>query len=399
MKENFSNNPLDKKSNNTNQYYSTPYQINNNFHLNNKIHQQNIYQHQITNPMMMNPSYNFYYQNSNYNFNNQFQINPNINMPYQIKQNQHTITNNNQFKSQHEIINQNLNEYTNNTNGNNINYFQQKNLNITQYINPNFYFKNNNPIKINPFQKPNTLSDNLNNINNNSYSSKKFGNDNDERNENYGFNVFPKQKIQDSSQKNKNVDEEEIEKWIQSRKRNFPTSKRIEEVKLNGKVKEEKGILSKLELKLREKIKVISKIDKKGFNRNRTTINFRKTPQMHQNQNKGEINDIRRRKRNKNKKHNSNKKQKEFILQKDDDIEDGEIKEEDFNIECSESRIQKEKKEIQIKTKENLIPFTKRNYYVYRRNTLYDDLIKSERIKELNILLQSFRYFLDENII
>ena len=37
--------------------------------------------------------------------------------------------------------------------------------------------------------------------------------------------------------------------------------------------------------------------------------------------------------------------------------------------------------------------------FMYKRNNLFDNLIKSEKIKELNVLLQSFRYFLDEKII
>ena len=48
------------------------------------------------------------------------------------------------------------------------------------------------------------------------------------------------------------------------------------------------------------------------------------------------------------------------------------------------------------KPKEN-IKF--RNGFRYKKSLLYENLIKPEKIKELNIILQSFRYFINEGLI
>jgi len=255
--------------------------------------------------------------------------------------------------------------------------------------------------------------------------------------------------------------DDETEKWIQARKRNFPTSKRVEEVKINGKIKEEKGILSKLEIKLREKIKILSKIDKKGYNRvdNNRNRNNRGNNYNNFKNNSENINNNknRRRRRTRNKHRNNNnfdnKNTKELnlfdnnnlsnsdnignIVPPDDDIEDGEIKEENHkitknilnetnydklntnnnnknnffrynnninnNLDSNKNKNEnlnkeeREKNEFSIMKNNNI--FDKLRHFRYRKNYLYDDMIKQEKIKELNIILQAFRYFVNENLV
>ena len=116
---------------------------------------------------------------------------------------------------------------------------------------------------------------------------------------------------------------------------------------------------------------------------------------------------------------NNNNEKKENFIPKDDEVEDGEIIEElpsdNINIKTEKDGCNNNDNEIQQKnnnannnnnsnddSKGNsdfIKPPPRRNYFMYKRNNLYDDLIKSEKIKELNVLLQSFRYFLDEKII
>jgi hypothetical protein len=55
----------------------------------------------------------------------------------------------------------------------------------------------------------------------------------------------------------------EEDKWLAARKRNFPSLSRAIEAENKNKELVEKGLISKLELKLREKIKILKKIDSK----------------------------------------------------------------------------------------------------------------------------------------
>jgi hypothetical protein len=159
--------------------------------------------------------------------------------------------------------------------------------------------------------------------------------------------------------------DEETQKWINSRKRNFPTKIKIDEKQTIGKIKEDAGMLSKLEQKLREKIKIISKFDKRG--------NYK--------QNKVRKQRPRRKRPNR----------------KNDEPEDGEIletpSEEPNNIQSEKPR-KPENKEKKEKPNQK-----HRKYFRYRRSRLYEEMIKSDKFKELNIILQAFRYFVNESLI
>ncbi|CAG9329656.1 unnamed protein product [Blepharisma stoltei] len=56
---------------------------------------------------------------------------------------------------------------------------------------------------------------------------------------------------------------EEIAKWIASRKRNFPSKKNVIKKEMKEKEKEERGDLSKFELRMRKRLALIRKINKR----------------------------------------------------------------------------------------------------------------------------------------
>jgi hypothetical protein len=137
--------------------------------------------------------------------------------------------------------------------------------------------------------------------------------------------ISPKTMTQTPKQEQKPIkkqskeEEEEIKKWVQSRKLNFPTEENKSKKQNKEKVKEKAGIeLSKLELKLKSKLKLLNKIEKK----------FYPTPTQ----------------------------------------------------------------------KKNFLPHTT-PHFKYKQNPILNDLFKKEKIKELNILLQVFKYFEEEEII
>jgi hypothetical protein len=155
--------------------------------------------------------------------------------------------------------------------------------------------------------------------------------------------------------------DEELRKWIDSRKRNFPTKCKVDEKGNLERIREDSGILSKLEIKLREKVKILSQINKKG-NRNRNNNN----------------NDNRR-------KHKQRKRRIE-------ETEDGEIVEQNNEALGEIEKVPDQPKKSKAVQKQ-------RKYFRYRKNKLYEEMIKSDKIKEMNIILQAFRYFVNENLV
>jgi hypothetical protein len=165
----------------------------------------------------------------------------------------------------------------------------------------------------------------------------------------------------------------EIEKWVLSRKRNFPSERNIIEKQEKGKIKESAGVLSKLELTLRDRLKIMNQIDKKKFVRRRTF----------------------KRRRSKRPKKDKNT-----------DPELGEI------VQEGNEKIQENNKVFQSNSSGNAGLNTENsnqnhqhrqnisnNGFKYRKNRLYENMIKNEKIKEMNVVLQCFRYFVNEGIV
>ena len=208
----------------------------------------------------------------------------------------------------------------------------------------------------------------------------------------------------------------EIDKWFEARKKLYPTKKNIELKKQIGQIKVEKGLVSDLELKLRKKVNILKKLNtskkikiRNKFNKEFPNFQKRKKEfreKIEQN-NKNEENNI------ENKSENENQNQDEIIYEnkkeeKENILEDGEIEEEDNKEKDNENknnllgnkrerksnikkRFGKNKKEI----KENKNEYGFKKGFKYKSNNLYDELIKKEKIKEQNILLQAIRYLIN----
>ena len=143
--------------------------------------------------------------------------------------------------------------------------------------------------------------------------------------------------------------------------------------------------MSQLEKKLREKIKVIKSLDKGGY--------FKKNNRGRNN------NNDRRRRRNK----------KRHYKQVDEQPEEGEIVEEKIEVIIDNASLVKDdvEKEKRIEHKQynqngnnkkkDKVRF--RAGFRYRKSLVYDNLIKQEKIKEMNILLQAFRFFVNEKLV
>jgi hypothetical protein len=309
--------------------------------------------------MQMNPNVMAYYLNNpmlnmQFNPNNQNGLanyyNPLIIQNYFAMHNNQTAQNKNCYSSPYTL---NRSNSISNTNCNS-NYIS----NNSKFINP---------------QNPN------NNMNNLPFAYKNFRNDfnyntNQDRNSNktqFNLNNFKtfnnNHEVNQEKKPMSKEEEEEIKKWVESRKRNFPsTNKEKQMVDVNKKI-ESSGMMSQLERKLREKIKILSYLDKGGYVRNK---------------NKFQKNSTHRRKKKRN-----NRKKIE--------PEDGEIVE-NVEIEIKNEKLNPEIELKITKPKEN-IKF--RNGFRYKKSLLYENLIKPEKIKELNIILQSFRYFINEGLI
>jgi hypothetical protein len=180
-------------------------------------------------------------------------------------------------------------------------------------------------------------------------------------------------------------EKEEIRKWIEARKRNFPTTMRIEEKIRLDKRKEEKGMLSKLELKLREKIRFISNFDNNSkFGRNNRDRNNRfkrgrRGRQKHHSKRNNEI------------KNNEAPEEGEILEEKEFDLKN----EENSNKDNLERRAENKKN----KNKEQNRKIIKRIGFRYRRNNIIENLMKYDKYKEMNVILQCFRYFVNEKLI
>jgi hypothetical protein len=305
---------------------------------------------------MSRTPYNHQQMNMNNKFNNMYQMGNNMS--------QTNIPNNNNVNTneQNQVPYSELMKYANYYNPliiqnyyamfSQMNYMNQggmANGQFTSYFASPYTMNNNRP------QQPHQVVDNRPKYFNNSY--------------NYKPNIEKKQYSSNPEQ------DEEIKKWVESRKRNFPTKVKIEEKNTVGKIRENAGILSKLELKLREKVKILTQINKKG-NRNNNNRNRRRHKQ-------------RRRK---------DKRDYDGKPLQDEEAEDGEIVEpRPENIE-NNNQPKRSYKPEESGAKDKNKP-KQRKFFRYRKNRLHEELIKSDKFKEMNIILQAFRYFVNENLV
>ena len=336
----------------------------------------------------------------NLNMNNIINNPNNLNMNYNLGMNSHNnntmnmllqyinLMNLNKLNKNQKIINATNNNINNNNNFNNKNI--PNSLNILQLM-PNTIklgfnqpYSFSNTKKESPIIHPNNFKNKLyyknketfsNNFNDKDYEAKS----DDECNERKFMRKISK------------AEKIEIDKWFEARKKLYPTKKNIELKKKIGEIKVEKGLVSDLELKLRKKVNILKK------------LNSSKRIKIRNKFNKEFPNFQKRKKEFLEKKQQDNKKE-----EKENILEDGEIEEEDNKEKDNENknnllgnkrerksnvkkRLGKNKKEI----KENKNEYGFKKGFKYKSNNLYDELIKKEKIKEQNILLQAIRYLIN----
>ena len=369
----------------------------------------------------------------NLNMNNNINNPNNLNMNYNLGMNSHNnntmnmllqyinLMNLNKLNKNQMIINATNNNINNNNNFNNKNI--PNSLNILQLM-PNTIklgfnqpYSFSNTKKESPIIHPNNFKNKLyyknketfsNNFNDKDYEAKS----DDECNERKFMRKMTK------------AEKIEIDKWFEARKKLYPTKKNIELKKKIGEIKVEKGLVSDLELKLRKKVNILKKLNsskrikiRNKFNKEFPNFQKRKKEFLEKKQqdNKKEENNI-------NNTNQSNIENKQIDNNKEDILEDGEIQEEilskkneeennkknneennnDNNINLIgkkrerksnniKKKLGKNKKEI----KENKNEYGFKKGFKYKSNNLYDELIKKEKIKEQNILLQAIRYLIN----
>lgn len=192
----------------------------------------------------------------------------------------------------------------------------------------------------------------------------------------------------------------ERDKWLAARKRNYPKLENIEKNEKINKEKVSKGLLSKLELKLREKIVILNriesrkqiKIEKNEFKRLNDIVENKKSSHLSE---KGIYNH----QGNKEKSCLTKKRKKEN--KNDNEIEEGEI-------ECVENQVEEcdkhkeneieyiKNKEINKKSKKNE---RKGISFKYRPNNILKNLFKNEEDKEYKIILQAFWFFEEKGLL
>ena len=284
-------------------------------------------------------------------------------------------------------------------NNNNMNYFSnlhlqnpQINLIMLQYM-MNIISQNNQQNQLNTnfqigYNQPYTLNNVKKNIISKKINKIKELYFNKSNNNNIIKSNIPKRKLT----KEEKV---EVEKWVLARKKNFPTKSNILEKEKNGKIKEDIGMISKLELKLRKKVNLLKRIDGRKKLRN--------------NKNKKIKNNIIKNNNFKLKNEENVNSNNNNIIEKNIELEEGEIENENKENKFDNSikdidKIENDKNNSIIQNKRER---KKRNNnqkrmkfsFSYKHNFLFDNMIKKEIIKEQNIILQAFRYFINEKLV
>ena len=372
---------------------------------------------------------NFYKPNFNYNINNN--INNNINH-FNIR-NSNNINMNNRNSGNNLSNNQTMNillQYMNMmkfnlNNNNNNNYFNNNNLNnnpmnifqlmpnlMNLGLNQPYSFDNVKKEQKKPsfdFNKKKFNYNYNNNFNNHSFSSNhNFHNNNNDNKEDFVFDDEPQKKFMRKMTKAEKI---EIDKWVEARKKLYPTQKNIELKNKIGELKVEKGLISNLELKLRKKVNILKKLTStKKLKRKNDNININ----YNQNKFKPQIN-----KENDNNEPKINEEEEKINKEEKSLPEDGEINEENKSNDIGEKlennchntkedinnmlgRKRKNLKKNKCKKKIHTLNGNENNKenifkkgFKYKINHLYDDLIKKDKIKEQNIILQAIRYLIN----
>jgi len=341
-----------------------------------------------------NPQINYpYYQNTNFiitNPNPNINNNPNLKTPFPGQYSFQNFNNPMFFQQSSHIPPQFLNNYKAyynpiiyhtylnggyqiNNGGKGVYPLQQiNNHNISSFFASPYTisYNSNKPGQI-PNPNPNGMINIPNNqMNNNFLRKNNYSNNQYSYNNNNRYREDRSESVKKSATEILNIeskvldDPAEIEKWVLSRKRNFPSERNIHEKQEKGKIKENSGMLSTLEMTLRDRLKIMSQIDKKKFVRRRT---------------------FKRRRSKRNKKG------------KNSEIEQGEIKQEIEENNYSTNNVKEDTNEA--KNTEGGFKANTNNIFKYRKNKIYDNMIKNEKIKEMNVILQCFRYFVNEGLV
>ena len=359
---------------------------------------------------------NFNYGNNNYNFFNNYNTNNIIN---QTKSNINIPKNpgiNNYNNYPMDIFFQ----YFNNLNSNplnikqpNINNFNNNNINILNSANifqlmPNIIkFGFNQPYSFENTKKepkiihPSNFKSKLNYINKNPISTNNhYDNNEDDSNERKFMRKMTK------------AEKIEIDKWFEARKKLYPTKKNIELKKQMGEIKVERGLVSELELKLRKKVNILKKLNsskrikfQNHFNKNFMSFQQRKKELLESKKNSNDK--ISKNNNLSNINNDINNEQKENTIEEGEIVEEIKSNNNEKNNENKKNFIGKkrERKVPNIKKKlgksnkqinnENKKENGFKKGFKYKINNLYDELIKKDKIKEQNILLQAIRYLIN----
>lgn len=338
-------------------------------------------------------------QNQNYYSLNNNQVNPQNTIPY-YSGTPYSTNNMSQINSPYTI---NKDQYQNNTNPqfaysqfyNNImiqNYYTmlKSNNNYNPVYNTNYNFNNVAQIPqnyANQSQHNYNIPYTYNNTQPNPYYQKNYKPyNNQNRNfrnnlNNFNDSEFENYKVKESKPVSAQ-EAQDIKLWIESRKKNFPSQNKKEEKKEASEYKKNVGLVSDLERKLREKIKVMSFLDK-GGNRMRGRNN---------NQRRSD-NKRRRNKRKKFKKVDEQPEEGEIVENND---EPGQIVEN--TIDMNENHTNKSSPKKQSNNNQENKTKNKAGFR-YRKSHIYENLIRSDKFKEMNIILQAFRYFINEKLV
>ena len=358
---------------------------------------------------------NFKYGNSNYNLFQNNYINSNNNYMNNLNLNQNIGFNNfnnnplsimlqymNLLNSTN--INNNKTNQNNVNNNNNNNYISYNSSNIFQLMPNIIKFGFNQPYTFENTKKESTIIHPSNFKNKLYYKNKETSsnynndiiNDNDSNERKFMRKMTKAEKI-------------EIDKWFEARKKLYPTKKNIELKQKLGEIKVEKGLVSNLELKLRKKVNILKKLNsskrikiRNKFNKEFPNFQKRKREKLY-NKEKEEDKGEGEFKENNEKENN--------ISNNDNILEDGEIKDDYIsnnenkkeNNENSHNLIgKKRERKTNIKkklgknqNKDNKNENGFKKGFKYKMNNLYDELIRKDKIKEQNILLQAIRYLIN----
>ena len=373
---------------------------------------------------------NFKYGNSNSNLMQNIQMNNNINNQSNFVMN-HNIGNNNSNYNPINILLQYINlmnSKTLNNNQGNQNNFNNDKVN-NHYFNNNINSNSSNFFQLMPnmpnilkygFNQPYTLSNTKKEssiIHPSNFKNKLFYKNKNQYSNHLSDNNLNDNKSEDDYNERKfmrkmtKAEKIEIDKWFEARKKLYPTKKNIELKKQLGQIKVEKGLVSDLELKLRKKVNILKKLNsskrikiRNKFNKEFPNFQIRKKEKNEQKNKNNEIN-------SNNIQSNSDETKKiEYILEEGEIVES--INEEDKKEDKEEKDINKnnltgrkrERKMNKIKNKlgknkksgkENKNEFGFKKGFKYKSNNLYEELIKKDKIKEQNILLQAIRYLIN----